>query len=75
MLDADVSIEELREIEASCLAKLRARAEMIHAASPGLSRQICFGRAIEEMPRTVVKYQHVRSRLGLAGVAALPLLK
>jgi hypothetical protein len=73
MLDA--GIEELRQAEADCVRKFRLRAELIRAVDPRLSREIAFARAVEELPKTAVRYQHVRARLGMAGVAALPLIK
>jgi hypothetical protein len=68
-------IEELRQAEAECVRKFKARAQLIRAVDPRLSREIAFARAVEELPKTANRYQHVRARLGLAGVAALPLIK
>jgi hypothetical protein len=73
MLDA--SIDELREAEAECVRKFRLRAQLIRATDPRLSGEVAFAKAVEQLPKAALRYQHIRARLGLAGVAALPLIK
>jgi hypothetical protein len=71
----DAGIDELREAEAECVRKFRLRAQLIRATNPGLSSEICLAMAVERLVRVANRYQHIRARLGLAGVAALPLIK
>jgi hypothetical protein len=69
----DDDIGSLQQAEAECVAKFKARAALIRAANPALSREIAFAMAVEQLPRAAVRYQSARARLGLAGVRALPL--
>jgi hypothetical protein len=69
------SIESLQNEERDCLSKFRSRANKLGAAHPGMSRDILFAMAVEEMPRTANRYQAARSLLQLSGIRALPLFE
>jgi hypothetical protein len=67
------SVGALQAEELACLQKFRARAAKLAADNPGVSKQILFARACEQMPKTLERYMGIRQRLGFMGVAALPL--
>jgi hypothetical protein len=69
------TIEDLQNEERACLSKFRSRASKLAACYPGASRETLFARAVEAMPLTAGRYQHVRSLLQLFGVRALPLFE
>jgi hypothetical protein len=66
-------VEELQQTEAECVRRFRAKADAIRAQHPELSSQICFARAVEALAKTAERYQYVRHRLLMMGIAALPL--
>jgi hypothetical protein len=68
-----MDLEELRETERQCIAKFRQRASEIKAQHPEWSRETCFAKAIESLPKTSNKYLHIRDRLLWMGAPSLPL--
>jgi hypothetical protein len=70
-----MSLKELQETEKLCLRKFHARAKKIAAENPGMRREIAFGMACQQMPRTAIRYEFARSRLALAGISAQPLFE
>jgi hypothetical protein len=67
------SIDELRQVEAECIRRFRAKASEIRAAHPELSAQIAFARAVQALPRTADRYHFARQRLQFCGIPSLPL--
>jgi hypothetical protein len=66
-------VEQLQQVEAECIAKFRQRAQQIRAQHPELTAQVAFARAVEALPKTAERYQYIRHRLLMSGIAALPL--
>jgi hypothetical protein len=66
-------IDELQRTEQECLARFRRKAQEIRAQHPELTAQVAFARAVEALPKSAERYQYVRHRLLLMGIAALPL--
>ena len=67
------TLQDLQEQERKCIAKFRAKAAQLRAQDARLSPSIAAAMAYESLPRTMNTYLSVRSRLALAGIAALPL--
>ena len=65
--------EELREIEASCIAKFKAKAEEIRRMDPGISPAAAFAKAAEALPAVASRYNYVRILLADLGIPSLPL--
>jgi hypothetical protein len=62
-----------REVETSCLEKMRSRAKELMAANPSLTRDAAFAQAASAMPRTMNQYLYAVSVLGARGIRSLPL--
>jgi hypothetical protein len=67
------TVEDLVEVERECIARFRSKAAKLAASNPGVSAQVLFARAVEQMPKTLEGYQAARQRLQFMGIAALPL--
>jgi hypothetical protein len=72
-VDVFASTEELVAIEKACIAKFKAKAEFLRAASPSMTRQTAFAKACEALPRAANNYQLARHLLAARGIAAQPL--
>jgi hypothetical protein len=67
------SDSELREIEGECLKRFRLKSRELQSAHPEWNAQICFARAVEQLPKTTDKYAFATQMLRSRGHAALPL--
>lgn len=63
-----MSIAELKEIEASCIARFQQKAAEIAALNPRMSASVALARAVSLLPKTCEKYQNARRELEVAGV-------
>ena len=64
----DLDIEDLRQIEAECIARFQQKARALRDADPALSAQIARAKAASLLPQTMEKYLSACSRLQFAGI-------
>jgi hypothetical protein len=62
-----------REVEISCLEKIRGRAKRLMAENPTLHRDAAFAQAATQLPQTMNRYLFSVATLGARGLRALPL--
>jgi hypothetical protein len=62
-----------REVEISCLEKIRGRAKKLMAENPALHRDAAFAQAAQQLPQTMNRYLHAVAVLGVRGIKGLPL--
>jgi hypothetical protein len=65
--------EQLQHTEAECIRRFRVKASEIRAQHPEWTQEICFAKAVSQLPKTAEKYQFTRHRLLMSGVGPLPL--
>jgi hypothetical protein len=68
-----MDIEELREIEARCIAKFKQKAASLRAADPRLDPGVARARAYEALPKTTAAYLEAVQRLQFMGHMPRPL--
>jgi hypothetical protein len=67
------AIEELVEIEASCLERIRMRADELRRHDPSLTAEAARFAAAKELPKVLEKYNRARLLLAAQGIQSLPL--
>jgi hypothetical protein len=65
--------EELRAVEADCIARFRRRAQELRQADPSLSADRAFYEAVRTLPLVAGKYHYARTILSDLGIVSLPL--
>jgi hypothetical protein len=67
------AIEELVEIEQSCLERIRMRADELRRHDPSLTAEAARFEAAKQLPKVLEKYNRVRILLAQQGIPGLPL--
>ena len=67
------TVEQLQQTEAECVRRFNAKASEIRAQHPEWTQEVCFAKAVSQMPKTAERYQFTRHRLLMSGVGPLPL--
>jgi hypothetical protein len=65
--------EELRAVEADCIARFRRRAQELRQADPSLSADAAYYEAVKQLPLILGKYDYARILLADLGIVSLPL--
>jgi hypothetical protein len=65
--------EELRQVEADCIARFQRRANELRQANPGLTESAAFYEAVRSLPLILDKYDRARILLSDLGIVSLPL--
>ena len=66
------STEELREVEASCIAKFRRRAQELRQMNPGMTEEQARFEAVRSLPEVASRYHYSRNILSELGIPPLP---
>lgn len=71
MMDMDaintMGVEELRQIEQSCIERFVKKAQSLRDSDPTLTRKISHAKAASLLPQTMSRYLSVCSRLSYSG--------